>query len=166
MITNEDNFILSRIVETGNFFRFQGQEWDNQIKCFARLTDGSPQKCQKMLELLAEVNPLEDRISSTINPSNIESAQIIDTISNYYIGGEDFSASYVDTYGPKDTTIVGGSKKHYEGWTRISDNKYKCDRVEVVDHFRQLLTPGLSNAGTYMTYKYVTVEINEDDDRG
>ena len=28
--------------------------------------------------------------------------------------------------------------------------------------FRELLTPGLSNAGTYMTYKYVTVKLNSD----
>ena len=33
---------------------------------------------------------------------------------------------------------------------------------EFVDHFRTLLTPGLSNDGTYMTYKYVTVELNAD----
>lgn len=72
MITNEDNFILSRIVETGNFFKFQGKEWESQIKCFARLTDGSPQKCHKLLELLAEVNPLEDRTSRRIYNTYLE----------------------------------------------------------------------------------------------
>ena len=66
MITNEDNFILSRIVETGNFFKFQGEEWENQIKCFAKLTSGNSKKCQEMLELLADVDPLEDKVARRI----------------------------------------------------------------------------------------------------
>lgn len=72
MISNEDNFILSLIVETGNFFKFQGKEWENQIKCFSKLTGGNPKKCQKMLELLADVNPLEDRISRRIYNTYLE----------------------------------------------------------------------------------------------
>ena len=66
MITSEDNFILSRIIETGNFFKFQGKEWESQITCFSLLAGGNPQKCQKLLELLADVNPLEDRVSRRI----------------------------------------------------------------------------------------------------
>ena len=72
MITNEDNFILSRIVETGNFFKFQGEEWESQIKCFSKLADGNPKKCQKLLELLADVDPLEDRIARKIYNTYLE----------------------------------------------------------------------------------------------
>ena len=74
----------------------------------------------------------------------------------------DVNSTYVDTYGPTTVKYSSTYSVDYEGWTRIGENKYKCDRTEVVDHFRQLLTPGLSNEGTYMTYKYVTVEVNND----
>ena len=74
----------------------------------------------------------------------------------------DVNSSYIDNYGPTTVKYSSSYSVDYLGWTRVAENKYKCDRVEVVEHFRQLLTPGLSNDGTYMTYKYITVTINQD----
>ena len=74
----------------------------------------------------------------------------------------DVNSSYVDTYGATTVKYSSSYSVDYEGWIRVAENKYKCDRTEVVEHFRELLTPGLSNQGTYMTYKYVTVQINSD----
>ncbi|MBE6133023.1 MAG: hypothetical protein E7180_06555 [Erysipelotrichaceae bacterium] len=103
---------------------------------------------------------LEERFESVINSSGIESSQLIDNISNYFIGGEDFSSEYVDTYGPKDVAQSGGTTKHYDGWTRISENKYKCDRLEVINDILKVVAPDFTNGGTYMTFRYVTIELN------
>ena len=103
---------------------------------------------------------LEERFESVINSSGIESSQLIDNISNYFIGGEDFSSEYVDTYGPKDVSQSGGTTKHYDGWTRISENKYKCDRLEVINDILKVVAPDFTNGGTYMTFRYVTIELN------
>ena len=74
----------------------------------------------------------------------------------------DVNSTYVETYGATRVEYSPTYIVDYLGWTRIGENKYKCDRVEVVEHFRQLLTPGLSNEGTYMTYDYITIQINND----
>ena len=74
----------------------------------------------------------------------------------------DVNSTYVETYGSTRVEYSPTYIVDYLGWTRIGENKYKCDRVEVVEHFRQLLTPGLSNEGTYMTYDYITIQINND----
>ncbi len=103
---------------------------------------------------------LEERFESVINSSGIESSQLIDNISNYFIGGEDFSSEYVDKYGPKDVAQSGGTTKHYDGWTRISENKYKCDRLEVINDILKVVAPDFTNGGTYMTFRYVTIELN------
>ena len=87
------------------------------------------------------------------------SAILESNIDNYFINMNDFDSTYIDTYGPITVKYTSDYSVDYLGWTRISDNKYKCDRMEVLNDFREFLTPGLSNAGTYMTYKYVTVEI-------
>ena len=103
---------------------------------------------------------LEERFESVINSSGIESSQLIDNISNYFIGGEDFSSEYIDKYGPKDVAQSGGTTKHYDGWTRISENKYKCDRLEVINDILKVVAPDFTNGGTYMTFRYVTIELN------
>lgn len=104
---------------------------------------------------------IEDKITSTLDTTSLtyfgES-----NYNDYFFNFNDLNGEYIDTYGPTTVKYTNSYSVDYLGWTRVSNNKYKCDRVEVVDNFRQLLTPGLSNAGTYMTYKYVTVEINED----
>ena len=103
---------------------------------------------------------LEERFSSTINQSSIESMQVVANILNYFVGGEDFSSEYVDKYGPKDVSQSGGTTKHYHGWTRVSENKYKCDRLEVINDILKVVAPDFTNGGTYMTFRYVTVELN------
>lgn len=101
-------------------------------------------KTTKVTENGVHVSNLTGEVNETYAVSEYKTLSILDS-------------TYVDTYGYKQD-----SKYTYEGWTKIASDEYKCDRTEVVNDFRELLTPGLSNAGTYMTYKYVTVKLNSD----
>ena len=64
-------------------------------------------------------------------------------------------STYIDTYGP-----IKINNDQYNGWIKISENIYKCDRLEVLDDFIDLCSPTFTNGGMYMTYKYVIVEVN------
>ena len=111
-------------------------------------------------------NPAAMDIINDIYDTNYQQHNIINATSSNDTDATftlfDVNSSYVDTYGATTVKYSSSYSVDYEGWTRVAENKYKCDRTEVVEHFRELLTPGLSNQGTYMTYKYVTVEINQD----
>lgn len=70
---------------------------------------------------------------------------------------------WIDLYkDPIDIKYSSTYTEHYEGWTIVGKDKYKCDRIEVVESFLGLCTPGFSNGGMYMTFDYVTIEINPD----
>ena len=99
---------------------------------------------------------LEDKLNSTINHNNSQDSE------KEIIRLDKLSSEYVDLYGPTITNPTPSYTKEYFGWTRISENKYKCDREEVIKDFMNICAPGFSNDGTYMTFKYVTVEINPD----
>ena len=45
------------------------------------------------------------------------------------------SSEYVDTYGPTSVKYSSSLTIDYEGWTRVSENKYVCDRKEVCTDF-------------------------------
>ena len=99
---------------------------------------------------------LEDKLNSTINTSNSQISE------EKLVRLDILNSEYVDKYGPTITKPTPSYTKEYFGWTRISENKYKCDREEVIKDFMNICAPGFSNDGTYMTFKYVTVEINPD----
>ena len=127
-------------------------------------------------------NSLESRFNSTINVealkllyenssidknyltlSNFSDVYKTEDITNYYFPLSQFDSNYVDTYGPtqKVTTIYGEITKNFEGWKRISKNKYMCDRMDVVEHFITICAPDYPiKDGAYMTYSHVTVEVN------
>ena len=86
--------------------------------------------------------------------------QVISTsLSEYFFTMENLNSAYIDKYGPCKVSYTSDYSVEYQGWTRLSKNKFKCDREEVIKHFMKFLAPGFSNGGTYMTFRYVTVEI-------
>ena len=80
------------------------------------------------------------------------------------------TSTYVDTYGPTSVKYSSSLTIDYEGWTRISANKYMCDRKEVCTDFANILIPGYMDINdkdalfmsAYMTFKKVTVELQDD----
>ena len=65
-------------------------------------------------------------------PTNMEGISG-NTLSSYFMNMEDFNSSYIDEYGPTTVKYSGNYIVDYEGWTRIGENKYKCDRMEVIE---------------------------------
>ena len=80
------------------------------------------------------------------------------------------SSEYIDTYGPTSVKYSSSLTIDYEGWTRVSENKYVCDRKEVCTDFSNILIPGYMDItdkdalfmSAYMTFKKVSVELYED----
>ena len=107
-----------------------------------------------------EGDELSNKLNSTIDTSSLvlvyENTNVVDKFTTL----DELNSEYVDTYGPYTKEFSASYIKEYEGWTRISENKYKCDREEVLVDFMHICAPGFSNDGTYMTFRYVTVEIN------
>lgn len=85
------------------------------------------------------------------------------SISDQFFTLDELNSSYVDKYGPTTIVYTKDYSVDYLGWTRIGENKYKCDRPEVIEDFLNICSPGFDNGGTYMTYRYVTVEVNPGD---
>jgi hypothetical protein len=107
---------------------------------------------------------IDEKYNSTVNVDNLVLALENGNVYDAFFSLKDLNSAYVDTYGP---TTVEYSKDYivdYAGWTRVSANKYKCDRKEVCKDFLAIVAPGFSNSGTYMTFKYVTVEVNPTND--
>ena len=102
---------------------------------------------------------LEEKLSSKVDMSNLQTYVKDNNLSNYYFGFEDLNSSYVDKYG-HFIDKVGKTEFEYFGWERIGSKTFKCDRKEVLANFVNIVCPGFTNQGTYMTFKYVTVEIN------
>ena len=104
------------------------------------------------------------KLSSTINPETMELLYENNSITDLYFTLGDLNTKYVDDHGPTTVKYTNSYSKDYLGWTRIGVNKYKCDREEVLVDFMKLCAPGFSNEGTYMTFRYVTVELNPDNE--
>lgn len=102
---------------------------------------------------------LDEKLNSEVDFKNLQTFIKNQTLKDYYFGCEDLSSNYVDQYGPY-TDKVGSTIFEYFGWERIGERTFKCDRKEVLSDMMEICCPGFSNQGTYMTFKYVTVEIN------
>ena len=107
---------------------------------------------------------LYSKLNSTINNDSMELLHDNKNIKDCYFTVGNMNSEYVDKYGPTTVKYTSTYTKEYLGWTRISANKYKCDREEVLLDFLSLCAPGFSNEGTYMTFRYVTVELNPDNE--
>lgn len=108
-------------------------------------------------------NTLPEKLNSTIDLESLELIYSDTNVVDKFFTLDELNSNYVDTYGPFTKEFSSSYTKEYEGWTRISENKFKCDREEVLVDFMHICAPGFSNDGTYMTFRYVTVEVNPDD---
>lgn len=111
-----------------------------------------------------EGETLKDKLISTINKDAMELLHENSNVKDQYFALDELNSSYIDKYGPTTVKYTSSYSKDYLGWTRVSANKYKCDREEVLVDFMHLCAPGFSNEGTYMTFRYVTVELNPDNE--
>lgn len=118
--------------------------YDENIKV-GKLIDG---EVTNVTNLLQEVNDSYEPVT--------------EELSSYFFTLDNLNSNYVDTYGPCTVKYTSTYSVDYDGWTRIGENKFKCDREEVLKHFLKFISPGFRNGGTYMTYRYVTVEILEE----
>lgn len=108
---------------------------------------------------------LASKLNSTIKEESLKILEENISVSQMFFTLDKLNSSYVDKYGAATLNHGTAQKPYYvdyNGWTRISHNKYKCDRPEVIEDFLKICSPGFDNGGTYMTYRYVTVEINPD----
>lgn len=109
-----------------------------------------------------QVGKLKDGIVSELSPL-VKEQVVNQSLKEYFYTMENLNSKYIDTYGPCVVKYTSSYSVEYDGWTRISENKFKCDREEVLAHFLKFLAPGFTNGGTYMTYRYVTIELLNDD---
>ena len=108
---------------------------------------------------------LKDKLTSSVKESDLKLELENDNVYNTYFSLNSLNSEYVDNYGPLTVKYSDTYSIDYLGWTRVSENKYKCDRMEVIEDFISICAPSYPKEdGTYMTYKYVTVEIAPDKD--
>ena len=110
---------------------------------------------------------LDNKLNSTIAIEALTLIEKKNSIKDMFFTLDKFDSTYIDNTGPTTITTVDNGKTYtnkYVGWERISHNKYKCDREELIDDFMNICSPGFTNGGTYMTFKYITVEIAPDKD--
>lgn len=105
---------------------------------------------------------LNDKLNSVINLDKKELLVENSSVTSNYFTLKELNSAYVDTYGPTTVVYTDTYSVDYAGWTRIGVNKFKCDRTEVIEDFIKLCVPGYGKDGAYMTYRYVTVEVNPD----
>lgn len=101
-------------------------------------------------------NDFIESTSTSLNPNTL----MLDTL----------TSGYVETYGPTSVKYSSTLTIDYAGWTRVSENKYMCDRKEVCSDFANILIPGYMDItdkdamfmSAYMTFKNVSVELFKD----
>lgn len=106
---------------------------------------------------------LSAKLNSTINKEAMTLMTENSSVSQTFFALDKLNSEYVDNYGPITIKYTKDYSVDYAGWTRISENKYKCDRPEVLLDFLKICSPGFDNGGTYMTFRYVTVEVDPDE---
>lgn len=118
----------------------------------------------KTYQVALEGETVEERLSSKVIDDDKHLYLISENqnLEEYFFTIKDINEEYIQTYGPT-TEKYNSYVKEYLGWTRVSKNKFKCDREEVIKHFMEYLAPGFTNGGTYMTFSHVTIEVNEDE---
>ena len=93
-------------------------------------------------------NDLNQKFNNPINLDTMTVYKENEVLDDYFFTLNDVNSDYVDKY----------------SWTRVSVNKYKSSGKAITNEFIKLCVPGFDNDGTYMTFDYVTIEINPDDE--
>ena len=105
-------------------------------------------------------NNLSERLNGFVDSSKISIYENNNSCKNYFFGLEDITPSYIDNYGPYQEEINSSLTIDYKGWTKVTENKYRCDRKEVIENLLSLISYNYQNDGLFLTYDYLTVEIN------
>ena len=105
-------------------------------------------------------NTLDERLNGSVDSSKISVYENNNSCNNYFFGLEDFTPSYINSYGPYQKEINSSLTIDYKGWTKVTENKYRCDRKEVIENLLSLISYNYQNDGLFLTYDYLTVEIN------
>ena len=111
-----------------------------------------------------EGETVEERLVSKVKQENLELVSEDKNVDDYLFTINDINQEYIDKYGPCTIKYTSTYSVKYEGWTRIGEKTFKCDREEVIVNFLNYLVPGFTNEGTYMTFRYVTVELDVDEE--
>lgn len=117
----------------------------------------------KTYKVILDGDDVEHRLSSKVKEENLSLVSEEKGFDDYFFTINDIDQTYIDTYGPCTVKYTSSYSVDYEGWTRVGTNKFKCDREEVIKDVMSYVSPGFSNAGTYMTFRYVTVEVDVDE---
>lgn len=108
---------------------------------------------------------IKEKFTNEIKEDNLNKIYENDNLYNYYFSINSLNSEYVDTYGPTSIKYSNTLTIDYLGWTRIGENKYKCDRMEIFKNFISICAPSYPlEDGAYMTFSHVTVEIAPDAD--
>ena len=102
---------------------------------------------------------LEEKLNSTVDTLNSELILENKECKDYFFMLKELNSSYIDKYGSTTIDYTSSYSKEYLGWIRTSENVYRCDHPEVIEDFMNLCMPRYSNSGTYLTFRYVTVEF-------
>lgn len=105
------------------------------------------------------VNNLYVQEDALYKVSGEDKTKVGTDIDSYFFNMNDMNSKFVDDLMKNEYS----GDKVYSGWTRIGKNTYYCGRKGDVDVLNGLLAPGFSNAGTYMTFESVIIELNPRD---
>lgn len=104
---------------------------------------------------------LDEKINSSIDINDSELILENAGCSDYFFMLEELNSSYIDKYGPTTIKYTSSYSKEYLGWVKTSSNVYRCDHPDVIEDFMNLCMPTYTNGGTYLTFRYVTVEFTD-----
>lgn len=126
----------------------------------------SKQGENKTYQVTLEGDTVEERLSSNVieDEEHLVLYSEDKNMEDTFFTIKDINEEYISNYGPVTIDYSSSYSVDYLGWTRVSYNKFKCDREEVIKHFLEYLVPGFTNEGTYMTFRYVTIELNVDEE--
>lgn len=103
---------------------------------------------------------IKDKLNSNIDNSNLSIYLENNSCNEHFFSLEDINSSYIDQYGPYQEEINSSLSITYQGWEKVSENKYRCDRKEVINDFLGLISYDYQNDGLFMTYDHLTLELN------
>ena len=168
------NKLSSNIVNELYFTNFYCQQTtyvtENYLYRYSRdltIEEGYVDYKNQVYQVSLDGDNLKEKLNSTINIAALSLIEGLNSIKDMFFTLDKFDSTYIDNTGYAKVAYTSGGKKYYNeyfGWERISHNKYKCDRKEVIEDFMNICSPGFSNGGTYMTFTHVTVEIEPGDD--
>lgn len=121
-------------------------------------------KDNNLYQTYLEGEDLSSKFNSSINSEDVELLASGKSIKDNFFTPDKLNSSYVETYGPATIKYTASYSVNYLGWQKVNENIYRCDRPEVIEHFLNICVPGFLNGGTYMTFRYVTIETNTADD--